>query len=151
MLCRLKGTPPIGRRAPLWTAPAAGAALFRTISTTPPPLAQPKRREISGPQPWAKIFAIVCQVRINAFRRHRLNNLCDSRQIPSYGGYSIIMHQRLHDLPIEGFTIIVDGHAKTTFSTKQGAHRAAIELKDRFPTIQVKIYDAEANQAEFAR
>lgn len=59
------------------------------------------------------------------------------------------MYQRLHDLPLEGFAIIVDGHTKTTFSTREGAHRAAIELKDRFPAIQIKIYDAAAKQAEF--
>ncbi|HEV2159934.1 hypothetical protein [Bradyrhizobium sp.] len=61
------------------------------------------------------------------------------------------MHQRLHDLPLEGFAIIVDGRTKTTFTTREGAHRAAIELKDRFPAIQIKIYDAAAKQAEFAR
>lgn len=59
------------------------------------------------------------------------------------------MHQRLHDLPLEGFAIIVDGHAKTTFSTSEGAHRAAIELKDRFPAIQIKVYDSAARLAEF--
>lgn len=59
------------------------------------------------------------------------------------------MHQRLHDLPLEGFAIIVDGHPKTAFSTREGAHRAAIELKDRFPAIQIKVYDAAARQAEF--
>lgn len=58
------------------------------------------------------------------------------------------MHQRLHDLPQEGFAIIVDGRAKTIFSTREGAHRAAVELKDRFPAIQIKIYDAAARQAE---
>jgi len=58
------------------------------------------------------------------------------------------MHQRLHDLPQEGFAIIVDGRAKTTFATKEGAHRAAVELKDRFPAIQIKIYNATARQIE---
>ena len=59
------------------------------------------------------------------------------------------MHQRLHDLPREGFAIIVDGHTKTTFSTREGTRRAAIELKGRFPVIQIKVYDAAARQAEF--
>lgn len=59
------------------------------------------------------------------------------------------MHQRFQDLPVEGFAIIVDGRTKTTFSTRDGAHRAATELKDRFPAIQIKIYDAAAKQAEF--
>lgn len=57
-------------------------------------------------------------------------------------------HQRPQDLPLEGFAIIVDGHAKTTFSTREGAHRAAIELKDRFPAIQINVYDAAARSAE---
>ena len=61
------------------------------------------------------------------------------------------MHQRLHDLPLEGFAIIVDGRAKTTFATREGANRAAAELKDRFPAIQIKIYDAAAKQAELPR
>jgi len=61
------------------------------------------------------------------------------------------MHQRLHDLPLEGFAIIVDGHAKTTFSTREGARRAAIELRGRFPSLQINIYDAAAKQTEFSR
>jgi hypothetical protein len=61
------------------------------------------------------------------------------------------MHQRLHDVPLEGFAIIVDGHAKTIFATREGARKAAAELKDRFPSIQIKIYDAAAKQAELAR
>ncbi|MCK1652971.1 hypothetical protein IVA88_16230 [Bradyrhizobium sp. 149] len=52
------------------------------------------------------------------------------------------MHQRLDDLPLEGFAIIVDGHSKATFSTREGARRAVIELKGRFPAIQIKVYDA---------
>ena len=60
------------------------------------------------------------------------------------------MHQRQHDLPREGFTIIVDGHPKTVFATREGARKAAVELQDRFPSIQVKIYDAAAQQAELA-
>ncbi|TWA97508.1 hypothetical protein [Bradyrhizobium stylosanthis] len=59
------------------------------------------------------------------------------------------MHQRLEDLPLEEFAIIVDGHSKATFSTREGAHRAAIELKGRFPAIQIKVYDAAARQTEF--
>ncbi|MDD1520708.1 MULTISPECIES: hypothetical protein [Bradyrhizobium] len=61
------------------------------------------------------------------------------------------MHQRLHDLPLEGFAIIVDGHAKTIFLTREGARKAAVELKDRFPSIQIKIYDAATKHAELAR
>lgn len=61
------------------------------------------------------------------------------------------MHQRLHDLPLDRFAIIVDGHAKTTFGTREGARKSAVELKDRFPSIQIEIYDASAKQAESAR
>jgi hypothetical protein len=33
---------------------------------------------------------------------------------------------------------------KTEFSTKEGAEQGAVELKRRFPTLQIRIYDAAA-------
>jgi hypothetical protein len=35
-----------------------------------------------------------------------------------------------------------DGRLKTEFSTKKGAELGAIELKRRFPMLQIRIYDA---------
>jgi len=37
---------------------------------------------------------------------------------------------------------IIDGRLKTEFSTKEGAEHGAIELKRRFPMLQIRIYDA---------
>jgi hypothetical protein len=45
-------------------------------------------------------------------------------------------------LPKAGFALEIDGRVKTEFSTKEGAERGAIELKRRFPMLQVRIYDA---------
>ncbi len=48
------------------------------------------------------------------------------------------------ELPKTGFAIEVDGRIKTEFDTKEGADRGAIELKRRFPMLQIRIYDAAA-------
>ena len=45
-------------------------------------------------------------------------------------------------LPKTGFALEIDGRIKTEFSTKEGAVRGAIELKQRFPMLQIRIYDA---------
>jgi hypothetical protein len=44
--------------------------------------------------------------------------------------------------------LIVDGHAKNEFDTKEGAGKWARELKRRFPMLQIKVYDAEAKRSE---
>ena len=38
----------------------------------------------------------------------------------------------------------IDGLLKTEFSTGEGAMRGALELKRRFPMLQIRIYDAGA-------
>ena len=43
-----------------------------------------------------------------------------------------------------GFALEIDGRLKTEFSTKEGAEHGAIELKRRFPMLQIRIYDAAA-------
>jgi hypothetical protein len=40
------------------------------------------------------------------------------------------------------FALEIDGRLKTEFSTKEGAEHGAIELKRRFPMLQIRIYDA---------
>jgi len=47
-------------------------------------------------------------------------------------------------LPEMGYALIVDGRAKSEFKMKEGAD----ELKQRFPMLQIKVYDAEANRSE---
>jgi hypothetical protein len=49
------------------------------------------------------------------------------------------------ELPKAGFALEVDGRLKTEFATKEGAEMGAVELKRRFPMLQVRIYDAVAH------
>ena len=42
-----------------------------------------------------------------------------------------------------GFALEIDGRLKIEFSTKEGAEHGAIELKRRFPMLQIRIYDAD--------
>jgi hypothetical protein len=58
--------------------------------------------------------------------------------------YGFRMPGRTIELPKSGFAIEIDGRLKTEFSTKEGAERGAIELKRRFPMLQIRIYDAGA-------
>lgn len=52
------------------------------------------------------------------------------------------MPGRSIQLPQSGFAIEIDGLLKTEFSTGEGAMRGALELKRRFPMLQIRIYDA---------
>jgi hypothetical protein len=52
------------------------------------------------------------------------------------------MTGRMIELPKSGFTLEIDGRLKTEFCTKEGAEHGAIELKRRFPMLQIRIYDA---------
>jgi hypothetical protein len=52
------------------------------------------------------------------------------------------MTGRTIELPQSGFVLEIDGRLKTEFSTKEGAEHGAIELKRRFPMLQIRIYDA---------
>ncbi|OKO91717.1 hypothetical protein AC629_01830 [Bradyrhizobium sp. NAS80.1] len=52
------------------------------------------------------------------------------------------MPGRTTELPKTGFAIEIDGLLKTEFSTKEGAEHGAIELKRRFPMLQIRIFDA---------
>ena len=51
-------------------------------------------------------------------------------------------------LPTNGFALIVDGQTKREFDMQDRAMKAAMELKGRFPMLQVKVYDAETKQSE---
>ena len=52
------------------------------------------------------------------------------------------------DVPTSGYALIVDGHSKSIFASKDQALRAAKDLKGRFPMLQVKVYDAESKRSE---
>ena len=47
-----------------------------------------------------------------------------------------------------GYSLIVDGHAKREFKNQDSAVQAAKDLKKRFPMLQVKVYDAETKRVE---
>lgn len=55
------------------------------------------------------------------------------------------MALRADKLPKAGFAIEIDGRIKTEFDTREGAETGAIELKRRFPALQVRVYDAQTN------
>jgi len=52
------------------------------------------------------------------------------------------------DRPTSGFSLVVDGQAKQEFDTRDRALKAARELKERFPRLQIKVFDAEQKQSE---
>ena len=45
--------------------------------------------------------------------------------------------------PTEGYILEVDGKFKTEFETSAAAMKAGLELKKKYPQIQVKVYDAK--------
>jgi hypothetical protein len=45
--------------------------------------------------------------------------------------------------PTEGYILEVDGKFKTEFERSEAAMKAGLELKTKYPQIQVKIYDAK--------
>lgn len=47
------------------------------------------------------------------------------------------------NLPKAGFALEVDGRIKAEFISKESAEIGAIELKRRFPMLQIRVYDAE--------
>jgi hypothetical protein len=51
-------------------------------------------------------------------------------------------------LPTTGYALFVDGQVMTEFTTQDHALKAARELKARFPTLKVKVYDAENRRSE---
>jgi hypothetical protein len=48
------------------------------------------------------------------------------------------------ELPKAGFAIEIDGRV-TEFATRDGAEQGAIELKRRFPALQIRVFDAGAD------
>jgi hypothetical protein len=46
-------------------------------------------------------------------------------------------------LPKARFALELDGRIKTEFDIREGAETGAIELKRRFPALQIRVYDAQ--------
>jgi hypothetical protein len=52
------------------------------------------------------------------------------------------------ELPTSGYALEVDGRLKAEFTTRDGAKAGAEELKNRFPMLRVRIYDAQTMTRE---
>ena len=50
---------------------------------------------------------------------------------------------RANILPTEGYVLEVDGKFKTEYESSEPAMKAGLELKKKYPHIQVKVYDAK--------
>ena len=46
--------------------------------------------------------------------------------------------------PTEGYVLEIDGKFKSQYETSDEAMKAGLELKKKFPHVQVKLYDAKA-------
>src|SRR5450759_4758659 len=46
-------------------------------------------------------------------------------------------------LSTEGYVLEIDGKFKTEYVTSEEALKAGLELKEKYPQIQVKVYDAK--------
>lgn len=46
-------------------------------------------------------------------------------------------------IPSEGYVIEIDGKFKLEFETSEAAMKSALELKKKYPQIQVNVYDAK--------
>jgi len=49
---------------------------------------------------------------------------------------------RADKAPTTGYSLVVDGHFKSHHETLEAAERAGMALKDKFPMLQVQVYDA---------
>ena len=49
---------------------------------------------------------------------------------------------RANAMPADGYVLAVDGKLKTRFDTAQEAMAAGSKLKQRYPVIQVQVFDA---------
>jgi hypothetical protein len=47
-----------------------------------------------------------------------------------------------------GYAVIVNGQAKAAFTASDQALKAAVDLKGRFPMLQIKVYDAKRKRSE---
>jgi len=46
-------------------------------------------------------------------------------------------------IPSQGYVLEIDGKFKTEFDSSEAAMKAALELKKKYPQIQVNVYDAK--------
>jgi hypothetical protein len=66
----------------------------------------------------------------------------DMMQMPVHDESPPVNIGRVDITPKSGFIIEIDGRLKNRFDSESDAIAEAVQLKARFPKIQVKIYDA---------
>jgi hypothetical protein len=62
---------------------------------------------------------------------------------PVNNGTSRPKNPSVNVLPTEGFVLEIDGKFKSHYKTSEDASKAGLELKKKFPFIQVIVYDAK--------
>lgn len=63
-------------------------------------------------------------------------------QEPENNGTTRPKNLSANRIPSEGYVLEIDGKFKTEFETSEAAMKAALELKKKYPPIQVNVYDA---------
>jgi hypothetical protein len=58
------------------------------------------------------------------------------------------MPKPAQEMPTSGYALVVDGQVKIEFKTEEGAKQGARDLKRRFPTLQIRLYNAAAKRSE---
>ena len=62
---------------------------------------------------------------------------------PANNGTTRPKNPRANALPTEGYILEVDGKFKSDYETSAAAMKASLELKKKYPQIQVKVYDTK--------
>jgi hypothetical protein len=58
------------------------------------------------------------------------------------------MQKMISNCPASGYALLVDGRVKAEFSAKEGAEQGALDLKRRFLSLQIGVYDAHAKRTD---
>jgi hypothetical protein len=63
-------------------------------------------------------------------------------EMPVFDEPQAAVIERADIVPADGYVIEVDGRLKQRFDDKSDAQKAALQLKQKFPMLQVKVYNA---------
>jgi hypothetical protein len=74
---------------------------------------------------------------------YRFNSLLPAAETPPVDG-GLPLATVLLPRPVEGFAVTVDGKIKSQYPALADAMKVGLDLKTKFPVIQVTIYDAAA-------
>ena len=62
---------------------------------------------------------------------------------PASNGTTRPKNPSANTIPSEGYVLEIDGKFKSEYETSEAAMKAALELKKKYPQIQVNVYDAK--------